>query len=194
MGIGNWRREIVYWRGATKGLNRCVKGIKYIDRGMETLHGAGVLFTVTSLYLFTDRRVQRWVRCSSSAQWWEWCSGAKAFPDSRSLLTYFPQWLVLQGENCRSTGLKGTPPAHCVNTEADQEKLINNIHSVRCLLRMYARYQMHELFWNTGCLQMVSWSPLDSVLFGCCHGARNIFVPQKCLFFDSFLSGSRFFL
>lgn len=44
-----------------------MKGIKYIDRGMETLHGAGVLFTVTSLYLFTDRRVQRWVRCSSSA-------------------------------------------------------------------------------------------------------------------------------
>lgn len=112
---------------------------------------------------------------------WECCSGARAFPASRSLLTYFPQWLVLQRENCRSRELKGTLLAHYVNTETYQEILINNIHSVRCLLRMYARSQMHELFWNTRRLQMVSWSLLDSMLFGCCHGARNIFVPQKML-------------
>lgn len=44
-----------------------MKGIKCMDRGMETPRGAGALCTVTSLYLFTDRRVQRWVRYSSSA-------------------------------------------------------------------------------------------------------------------------------
>ena len=44
-----------------------MKALKCMDRGMETPRGAGALFTVTSPYLFTDRRVQRWVRYSSSA-------------------------------------------------------------------------------------------------------------------------------
>lgn len=55
----------------------------YGQRNGDAVWSWGLGYRVTSLYLFTDRCMQRWVRCSSS--------GARAFPDSRSLLTYFPQ-------------------------------------------------------------------------------------------------------
>lgn len=162
---------------------------------METPRGAGALCTVTSLYLFTDRRVQRWVRYSSSA-------GSAAQEQGFSLI---PEacLLIFLGDLSSSRELKGT--VRKLSERGLFQLIMSTLkHTKKNLLITFIQSDVYY-----GCMQGIKcmscfgtpdafrWSP--EVFWTLCSLAAVMALEiylflRKCLFFDSFLSGSRLFL